>query len=340
MLSVPLLLLAVGLYVYLTGGRYETTENAALQTGMVGIAAGVSGKVQSVEVQENQLVRTGQVLFRLTTANLQAAVAESDALLAAARADVAAQRADYAESLSTVDAATARLSFAQGEVSRQRALLAEGIASQAQYDAAMLALRTAQADITSARAKAASLRADLAGHVDGPVDALPAVRKAQAALERARIGLDETIIRAPQDGVVTRVHQLQVGNYVTAAKPLFVLSGTKFWVLANFKESQLRHMHVGQPATVEIDAFPDHPLKAHVASFSPGTGASFSLLPAENASGNWVKVVQRLPVELQLDEIPAGLPLHAGLSVSVSVDTGHKRGLFGDSDTAPAPAAK
>ncbi len=145
------------------------------------------------------------------------------------------------------------------------------------------------------------------------------------------------MVRAPQDGIVTRVNQLQVGSYVVTGRPVFVLTGLKVWVQANFKENQLRYMRVGQPATVEIDAFPDHKLKGHVASFSPGTGSSFSVLPAENATGNWVKVVQRLPVEIAIDEMPAGLPLSAGLSVGVEVDTGHQRHLFGPDTPARTP---
>jgi membrane fusion protein (multidrug efflux system) len=165
------------------------------------------------------------------------------------------------------------------------------------------------------------------------------VRRAASQLDKARLSLRDTVVRAPQDGVVTRVHQLQVGNYVTAGRTVFMLTGTRFWVQANFKENQLRYMRVGQPAEVTIAAFPDHPLKAHIASFSPGTGNSFSILPAENATGNWVKVVQRLPVEVALDELPEGLPLHTGLSVDVEVDTGHQRHLFGP-DTPPyAPKA-
>jgi membrane fusion protein (multidrug efflux system) len=146
------------------------------------------------------------------------------------------------------------------------------------------------------------------------------------------------VVRAPQDGVVTRVHQLQVGTYVTAGRTVFMLAGTRYWVQANFKEDQLRHMRVGQPAKVRIEAFPDHEIDARIASFSPGTGASFALLPAENATGNWVKVIQRLPVEITLDRLPADLPLHAGLSVSVEVDTGHQRHLFG-ADTPPRTTA-
>ena len=150
-----------------------------------------------------------------------------------------------------------------------------------------------------------------------------------AALDQAKLDLDYTIIRAPQDGIVTKVDQLPVGNYVEASKPVFTLVGTSLWIEANFKEDQLHYMRLGQPATVKLDAYPDLKLKARLANFSPGTGNTFSLLPPENATGNWVKVTQRLPVELTLDSPPANLPLHAGLSASVTVDTGHRRHLFG-----------
>jgi membrane fusion protein (multidrug efflux system) len=171
--------------------------------------------------------------------------------------------------------------------------------------------------------------------VDAPPDAQPAVQRAAAALKRARLNLGYTIVRAPQDGVVTRVNQLQVGDFVSASRPVFSLVGRHFWIEANYKENQLRYMRLGQPATVKIDAFPDREIKAHVASFSPGTGNSFALLPPENATGNWVKVVQRLPIELHFDEMPSDIPLHAGLSADVTVDTGHVRHLFGR-DTPPA----
>jgi membrane fusion protein (multidrug efflux system) len=335
LLAAPVVVLVAVLYFYLTGGRFESTDNASLQTGQVSIAADVSGRVVSVEVTENQHVKAGQVLFRIDPDNYQTAVAEAEAQLASARTSVGSLRADYNENTSDLAAAEANLAYAEQEAARQKSLLKEGIASQAQFDQATLAVSTAREAIDAAKAKAESVRANLSGNVDAPVDSQPAVRRAQAALERARIALNDTIVRASQDGVVTRVHQLQVGSYVTASRPVFVLTGTRFWVQANFKENQLRFMRLGQPATVKIDAFPDHELKGRVASFSPGTGNSFSLLPAENATGNWVKVVQRLPVEISLDEIPTELPLHTGLSVEVTVDTGHRRHLFGP-DTPPS----
>lgn len=334
MLAAPVVVLIGGTYFYLSGGRYESTENASLQTGMVAVSSSVSGKVTEIAVQENQLVRKGDVLFRIEPDTFQTAVAEAEAQLANARTDVGSKRADYQEALSQVSAAQARAAYARNEAARQASLLKEGISSKAQADQAATEARTARDAIAAAQAKAESLRAALAGDVAGSAESQPAVRQAASQLDKARLSLRDTVVRAPQDGVVTRVHQLQVGNYVTAGRTVFMLTGTRFWVQANFKENQLRYMRVGQPARVEIDAFPDRPLKAHVASFSPGTGNSFSILPAENATGNWVKVVQRLPVEIALDELPQGLPLHTGLSVDVEVDTGHKRHLIGP-DTPP-----
>ncbi|MFM5932013.1 MAG: HlyD family secretion protein [Novosphingobium sp.] len=332
MLGGILIAAAIGLWFYLSGGRYVETENAQLQAGKVMIAANVSGKVVSVEVKENQFVKAGDVLFRIDSSDFEASVASAEAQLSGAIADVGATRADYQQALSEVHRAEAQLAFARSEASRQQSLNAEGITSKAQVDQAVLAVRTASDSIAAARARAASIAAKMPA---GAPAAQPASRRAAAAVQAARIALNNTVIRAPQDGIVTKVNQLQVGSYVSAGKPLFVLSGTKFWVEANFKENQLRYMRLGQPVKVKIDAFPDHEITGKVASFSPGTGNSFSVLPAENATGNWVKVTQRLPVEISVDNLPRDLPLHAGLSVEVTVDTGHQRHLFG-ADTPPS----
>jgi len=335
MLGGPALVLIGAIWFYLTGGRYESTENASLQTGMVAISPSVSGTVVSVEVKENQRVHKGDVLFRIKPSRFEAAVAEAEAALADARAGVGSLRADLAEAQTDVTTAQARYDFATKEAARQRSLLDEGISSRTQYDAAATEARTAKEAIAAARAKVDSLRAKLSGSANTPVDTQPEVRKAASRLAKSRIDLRDTIVRAPKDGVVTRVNQLQVGNYVSPGRPVFMLTGLNYWVQANFKENQLRYMRVGQPATIQIDAYPDYELKGHVESFSPGTGASFSILPAENATGNWVKVVQRVPVQLAIDEVPPGLPMAAGLSVEVDVDTGHQRHIFGP-DTPPS----
>lgn len=339
MLAAPAVVLVGGLYIYLTGGRYESTENASLQTGIVAISPTVAGRVLAIEVRENQVVEKGQVLFRIGKDSFEASVAQAEADLADARTDVGSKQADYQEAASQVRAAEARYAFTQTEAARQRSLLKEGISSRAQYDAAATEVRTARDTIAAMQAKAESLRADLSGDVGAPADQQPNVRRAASQLVKARIDLRDTVVRAPQDGIATRVNQLQVGNYVQPGRPVFMLTGKKFWVQANFKENQLRHMRVGQPATVKIDAFPDHKLKGHVDSFSPGTGSSFSILPAENATGNWVKVVQRLPVQIVIDEAPGDLPLSSGLSVEVEVDTGHERHLIGEDTQTTSPQA-
>jgi membrane fusion protein (multidrug efflux system) len=321
LLVVPVVLVAIGLYYFLFAGRYESTDDASLQAGQVSITASISGKVIAIAVHENQIVKAGDILFHINPDVFQAAVDEASAQLAAARTDIGTLQASYKQAEADLQAAQARLTYAEREAARKKSLLGRGFSPHSQYDEALMAAQTARRSVDAAEAKREAVRASLSGDVDAPIDTQPAVRRAQAALERARIALDDTVVHAPQDGIVTRVHQLQVGDYVSASRPVFTLIGKRVWVEANFKESQLRNMRRGQSATVTIDAYPHHEFTAHIESFSPGTGNSFSLLPAENATGNWVKVVQRLPVELVLDEMPPDLPLHTGLSVVVTVDT-------------------
>lgn len=329
LLVAPIAVAVVALYLYATGGRFEQTDDAYLQSGLVSVSPDIAGRVVAVEVRNNQTVLPGDVLFRIDPGPFQSALDDATAQLAAARTQVEALRANFAQGESELAAARQRRLFADREAARQKQLVGEGISSQAQYDQAVLAARTAAQAIQTVSQQNASVAASLAGTISGPVTGQPAIKRAQATVDQARRNLAHTIVRAPQAGVVTKVDQLQVGDYVIATRPVFSLAGRRLWVEANFKENQLRYMRLGQTATIKIDAFPDQQLTAHVSSFSPGTGNSFSLLPAENATGNWVKVVQRLPVELQIDRVPTDIPLHAGLSVEVTVDTGHKRHLFG-----------
>lgn len=324
-----LLVLLVGLaFFYIRGGRYEHTDNAALNAPLVSIAANVSGQVISVEVRENQAVKAGDVLFRLDPAPYETLVSEAEARLADARANVRSMKADYRKELAEIAAGKANLDFARIQANRQKQLLEEGIASRSQYDEAALAVVTAKREIEVSSQKAGSIKAALVGVRGSNIDEQPAVRSAEASLENARLQLKYTVVRAPQSGVVTRVNQLQVGSYVTASRPVFSLMGQNFWIEANFKEDQLAHMRLGQKATISIAAYPGKTWQARITSLSPGTGNSFALLPAENATGNWVKVVQRLPIELAFDDTTESLPLFAGLSAEVTVDTGHVRSFF------------
>ena len=333
-LRVPLMLLGVAVVViaaltlWLTGGRYMSTDDAYVQAARTSISSNVAGQVTQILVHDNERVHRGQLLFRLDDQPYRIAVEAAEAKLASARLTVVAGKATYRQQLASVRSAQDTVSYRQKEYERQRKLLATGIASQAMYDGAQHALDNSQQQETAAQQQAAGVLAMLGGDADIDVNRHPSVLQAQAELDRAKLNLSYTQITAPDDGIVTKVEQLQVGDYINAASPVFALiSSRDVWIEANFKENQLAHMRPGQPATIQIDTYPDRPFKAHVASIAPGTGSQFSVLPPENATGNWVKVVQRLPVRLELDDAVPDLPLHSGLSATVEVDTGHPRGL-------------
>lgn len=322
MLAGPVVVVLGGLYFYLTGGRYESTDDAYVRAAQTTISTNIPGRVVELDVRDNQHVHRGQVLFRLDPRRYDIAVEAAKAARATARTQVEALKATYQQKLSELQSARDSLQYAQQKYARQKRLLAPGIASRAQFEHAEDALNSARQKVASLKQAAAGVLASLGGKADIQPDQHPLVQQAQAALDRAELNLSYTVVTAPDDGVVTQVEQLQTGDYVTAGSPLFVLlSAHDIWIRANFKEVQLTHMKVGQTATVNIDAYPHHTFKAHVASFSPGTGSQFSALPPENATGNWVKVVQRLPVRLQLDPIDPQFPLYSGLSADVEVDT-------------------
>lgn len=317
MIGGPLAVIAVVAYFVLTGGRFETTDDAYVQAARAAISPSIDGRVVEIDVKENQQVRKGQVLFKLDPADYQVAVAQAEAALASARFDTQGSQAVYGQRQADLAAAQEVVTYAEREAARQKALAAAGVATQAQADEAGHAAEQARRQVAVVRQQIASALADIGGRTDLAADDHPKVMQAKAELDRAKLNLSYTTVLAPTDGVVAKVEQLQVGNRVSASQSLFWLVSGQPWVEANFKEDQLAHMRVGQPATIKVDAY-DHELKAHVASFSPGTGSSFALLPPENATGNWVKVVQRLPVRLVLDE--ATPQLSGGLSAKATVD--------------------
>lgn len=329
-----LLAIILALWYYLASGRYVSTDDAAVMAAQSTISANVPGRVVEVDVHDNQLVHRGDVLFRLDERPFQIAVEESQAKLAATRMQITSNQASYRRELANQSASRYTVEYQQHELERQQRLLQSGISSRAQYEQVQHNVELAKSQLSSAEQQVGSVLAMLGGRPDLPVDAHPMVMQAQAELDRAKLNLSYTEVVAPDDGVVAKVEQLQVGDYINAAAPLFsLISSRDIWIEANFKEDELAHMRPGQRATVNIDAYPSQHFKAQVVSMSPGTGSQFSMLPPENATGNWVKVVQRVPVRLQLDDSTFGdaLPLHAGLSAEVTVDTEHHRSFFGTS---------
>ncbi len=327
LLGGPLLVLLAVAFFYLTGGRYVSTDDAYIQSARVDISTEVSGRVLQINVRDNQHVKKGEILFRLDTPRFQIAVDDARAQLAAAMIKVPALEADYRQRLADEAAARNTLAYQQRELARQTELQSQGISSRAQLDQTRNAFDSAKQQLAAAQQQTASALADLGGKADAAPADLPLVRQAQATLDRALLELSYTVVRAPMDGVVAKVDQIQIGDHINAATPLFALmSDNNVWVEANFKETDLAHMRPGQKATFKLDAFPGEKFTGTVISTSPGTGSSFSLLPPENASGNWVKVVQRLPVRLSIEDHDH-LPLAAGMSVNAEVDTEHHRSL-------------
>jgi len=323
----PIALVAGG-YFYVTGGQIMETDNAYLQADMVGVSTDVAGTVAAVNVHENEEVKAGQVLFQLKPDSFRIALEGAEAKLAAARNELLNLKASYAQTLAQIAQVEADIPYYQTAFDRQQTLITNAAASHATYDQAKHDLDAAKQKVTVAKAQAKTTLAQLGGDANQPIEQNPLYLEAKSAVDDAQRQFDDTTVRAPFDGVVTNVNALQPGSYLDAAQQAFSLVSTKnMWIAANPKETELTYVKPGQPVTITVDTYPGVEWKGKVASVSPASGASFALLPAQNTSGNWVKVVQRIPMRVTIDDTAGKPPLRVGMSTLVAVDTGRARGL-------------
>jgi len=319
----PALVLVGVLVFFALNANRVSTDDAVVAAARVAISAEVRGRITEVHVHDNQLVHAGDVLITLDDTDYRSAVMDAEARLASARLQVASLRAGYSEAAAQTSAAQAQNTFAQRELARQRELFAAGVSSRHDVEDAQRAAQVAAHQAAASGQSQTAALANIGGQARTPIDQHPLVLQAQAALIDAQSNLDHTTIRAPQDGIVARVEQVQVGSYVQPAQSLFWLISGAPWIEAAFKENQLGDLAPGQPTEIHIDAYPHTTFHGHVMSMSPGTGSSFSVLPAQNASGNWVKVVQRVAVRIAVDD-PPEQQLAIGLSARVRVDTSRR----------------
>jgi len=329
LIVIPLAAICVGLYLYAAGGRYVSTDNAYVKANVIIISTEVSGRVTSVLVADNQAVEANDILLQLDSSPLEITLNRARAQMAVIRTELESLRADYGETVIQAQLAEDKVRYLNRRYKRQRKLLKQGLSSEEKHDEAKHDLQVARREVQIIEQRVQRGLAQLAGNELLPVDQHPRYLTAQTTYDQAAVDLKATTIRAPASGIVSNM-KLQVGEYALAGKPIFsLIENQPIWIEANLKETQLTHILPGQQATIVADAYPDKTWESVVSSIAPATGAEFSILPPQNASGNWVKVVQRIPINLVITDNAGGPQLRAGMTVSVRIDTRRKRELSG-----------
>jgi membrane fusion protein, multidrug efflux system len=322
----PVFAVIIGLGIYLSGGRYISTDNAYVGAQKVLITPDISGKITHVAIREGQQVNPGDELFMLDREPFALALQQAKAKLDTARSDFDKLKSNLKSLNTLADLAGKNVELKQHDVDRKSKLVSSQAGSQADLDAAQVAVVTAQLQAEYAVQQRDMTLNQLLGNPDLPLEQFPEYAQAKAALDSAQRDFDHTIVRAPMSGTATQVDNIQLGRFVAAGTPVFsVIDDQAPWVDANPKETDITYLHVGQKVALSIDSFPDRTFTGTVVSVSPGTGAQFSILPAQNATGNWVKIVQRVPVRIAFDKDEDTRLLRSGMSVNVDIDTGHSR---------------
>jgi membrane fusion protein (multidrug efflux system) len=326
----PLVVAVAAGYLYFAGGRYVSTENAYIKADKVMVAAEVSGLIAEVAVHENQHVDKGDVLFRIDDRPYRIALDQAEAQLASVRDEIAGLKAAYRQKAEQLSLARINVAYAKKEFERQSKLLASKATSSSKFDAARHNLNVARQQIRIVDEAMAQIRAQLGGNPDIPVERHPRFVAAEAARQQAALNLERTVVRAPIAGIASNTPepgQQVTGNGPLSSPVMGVIADRDVWIDANFKETDLTHVRPGQPATIHVDTYPDHEWQGTVESISQATGAEFSVIPPQNATGNWVKVVQRIPVRVAVKTTAGDPELRVGMSTTVDIDTGHRRRL-------------
>jgi membrane fusion protein (multidrug efflux system) len=329
LIVLPALAFLVGLGFYLMGGRYISTDNAYVGAQKVLITPDVAGKVTKVLVREGQRVNAGDTLFEIDPEPYRLTLVQAQAKLLTVQAQYDQLKANVVVLTRLAELAMKNVALKQRDVDRKNELVAKGSGSQVDLDNSSTGYVTSQLQSQLALQRKEDALAQLLGNPDLPLKEFPGYIQAQAAVEQAQRDLNHTKLVAPIAGIATQVDNIQLGRFVTAGAPILsVVDDAAPWVEANPKETDITYLRVGQRVKIHVDTFPDHPLQGTVMAVSPGTGAQFSILPAQNASGNWIKIVQRVPVRIAFDRDTDTRLLRSGMSATVDIDTGRNRSLL------------
>lgn len=323
----PIVAIVIALLIYFTGGRTVSENDSYVGAPNVTIVAQVSGRVTHITAVENEHVAINSTLFEIDQDLYRIALDQAKAQVQAAREKLDGLALTYKQNLAAVEQAEADVTYAQGELDRAQQLRQTGVGTVQAAEEARRNLRVAQDQRIAAQDAANSTLALLGGSVDIPVEQQAEYQQAMAMQEKAAWNLGQATVRAPFDGIATQVDNIQIGTYLVPGQAAFTLVSTQSWVDANIKETDLAHIKVGNSVDIVVDNYPDLKLHGRVASISPASGSVFSLLPPQNASGNWVKVVQRIPVRISIEDRPDDVLLRVGSSASVTVHTGYRRTL-------------
>lgn len=328
MLGVPIMVLILFACIYLLGGRYVETDNAYIKASKIALSAEVSGMAQEVFVKENQLVNSGQLLVKLDDSQYLLVLKSAQAHLAQVKSELSALKVSYAEQEAQIKLAQTRLDFAQKELKQQSELLDKQFISQFNFDQKQEATEIAKQQVLALQQGLKRIEENLGGDINLPLNQQSSYQFAQAEIEQAELNLQRTEIKAPRDGVVNNVPN--IGQYIRAGSAaLSLVAADNMWVEANLTEKDLSYLQAEQLVSISVDSFPGKTWTGKVQSISPATGSEFSVIPAQNATGNWVKIAQRVAVRIQIDPVADMPQLRAGLSAKVKIDSGHHRHLLG-----------